>query len=352
MKTKLLTAILIACSLMLSDSSAQMLDATVSLDGSFRPVLNLHSAATFQFTEAVAGGAGFSMIIDEAYCADAGNATGSVLSGSITYNCTNTASGSVGQFGSFGFVYGMYTIRDEEVTVTTPPSPTFSIGDQITFNAGTITGTAPQSSAICTNSGPYTAFIVSDDYLRIAATQIALPVELTAFDLTANDERVAISWTTESESNNERFLLERSGDQQSWTLVKELPGAGTSTTTRIYETTDDNPIEGVAYYRLRQIDYDGTTTQSGYKTVTFQRGFSGLSLYPNPASSQVNIELAYVPEDPVKIAVYNTMGQVMTVGEMKDVNATTLDVEEYAPGLYFVELTKGHHVLTKRFYVH
>ena len=182
--------------LSISDLHSQyFLDATISFNGSDNLVITINSDASFQFNQDHSGAV--SLIIDEVYDADAGNFTSSVDGGSgISYISTIGNTGSANQIGAFGFDFGVYTIRDEELTFPNPPA-SFSSGDILTIQAGTVIsfGSFPSHPGI--NPGPYTAFIASDDYLSIAAPQVmTLPVELIRFSGTEKDNKIHLSWVT------------------------------------------------------------------------------------------------------------------------------------------------------------
>ncbi len=123
-----------------------------------------------------------------------------------------------------------------------------------------------------------------------------LPIELVSFTATAETRGIVrANWVTASEQYNERFTLERSTDLNDWTVVLELPGAGNSTATLSYEAYDRDAPCRMLYYRLRQTDFDGTSTLS--ETVAVDPGIGWLEhpvVYPNPSVGPVVVVL---PED-------------------------------------------------------
>ena len=69
----------------------------------------------------------------------------------------------------------------------------------------------------------------------------------------------------------------------------EVPGYGTSSTTQIYSANDPQPYTGTSYYRLKQTDIDGKESYSPIVSIKNMEESSGISVYPNPASNQLNI---------------------------------------------------------------
>jgi hypothetical protein len=116
-----------------------------------------------------------------------------------------------------------------------------------------------------------------------------LPIELVSF--TANSERngtVQLDWATASEWDNRYFEVERSDDLSNWSVIGRVEAVGHSNALVEYDAIDELPLRGTNYYRLRQVDLDGTSTTSHVAVVEIA-GTSGdpFSLYPNPATEGV-----------------------------------------------------------------
>jgi hypothetical protein len=116
-----------------------------------------------------------------------------------------------------------------------------------------------------------------------ANTSQPLPIELLYFTATPVNSAVRCEWATMSETNNDFFTLERSRDALNFESIGTLAGAGTTTQQNTYSFRDENPFEGLSYYRLRQTDFDGTSTTSEIQAVQFssQDLLSLSSLYFN-----------------------------------------------------------------------
>ena len=139
----------------------------------------------------------------------------------------------------------------------------------------------------------HTVSSFSELWLAGAGNVSPLPIELTAFGATCNDSKVVLVWTTASEINNERFVLERSDNLADWKTVGELPGAGNSNQPRSYQLVDERPLNGLSYYRLTQYDYDGASETFPPASVLCQSDGLGnsLSVYPNPANDRFTVSL-------------------------------------------------------------
>jgi hypothetical protein len=163
----------------------------------------------------------------------------------------------------------------------------------------------------------------------------ALPVELTDFSATAEGSVNVLRWTTQSERDNDRFLIERAAPEGDFATIGELPGAGDANAPTDYAFTDDRPL-GLAYYRLRQVDFDGTETLS--EVVTVRRpadtDVPPLEVFPNPVGGDW---LQLVSGRAGQLRIVHASGRV--VHQRKVAAGTTrLEIGELPPGTYWIDL--------------
>lgn len=125
-------------------------------------------------------------------------------------------------------------------------------------------------------------------------TAAPLPVVLTAFTGQNSAAGNVLRWATASEANSDRFEVERAADGQSFTKIGQLAAAGTTAATHSYQFADAATPAGTSYYRLRQVDLDGTSTYS--PVVTLAASLSSLSTpkpvaYPTIFTDELNVTL-------------------------------------------------------------
>ncbi len=169
-----------------------------------------------------------------------------------------------------------------------------------------------------------------------------LPVELTRFDATAKGAGVNLSWATASEKNNDRFDVQRSATGEAFETIGSLKGTGNSTMAHEYAFVDKLPVAGLAYYRLKQVDTDGTTTFSPVVTVK-GTALSGLA-FPNPSAGQITLAADL---GAVAYRVYNAIGQTVLQGQAT--GGERLNVAGLPKGPFFLELTGPAGRSTQRF---
>lgn len=138
-----------------------------------------------------------------------------------------------------------------------------------------------------------------------------LPVELASFSSVPTENGIILTWKTTTEKNNSGFEVEKSTDQSSWVLVQFVNGNGTSLEEHTYKITDSKPFNGKSYYRLRQLDFDGTATivSSIQVDMIAPNQFTLAQNYPNPFNPATTIKYSLPFDSKVRISIYNALGQ-------------------------------------------
>jgi hypothetical protein len=170
----------------------------------------------------------------------------------------------------------------------------------------------------------------------VFVTTAPLPVNLTAFTAVKQGSTSLLNWNTAMEVNNAGFDIERSADGRAFSkigIVYSKADKGTSKEKLAYDYIDASPLAGTNYYRLRQVDQDGKSEYSKIEQVTFGSA-SGVKVYPNPATSTVNVEAS----ENSKIAVYNMIGQRINISAAGSGRVKVLDVSTLAAGNYTIQV--------------
>jgi hypothetical protein len=177
-----------------------------------------------------------------------------------------------------------------------------------------------------------------------------LPIELLSFQAIPVSERVDLSWTTATETNNAFFTVERSADAVVWESVGHLPGAGSSLQPLQYRTSDEAPLPGLSYYRLRQTDLDGTTSVHPMVPVRFTTDTDILVAFPNPATDVVTLVHGELGPD-VNLLVVDASGRALEVPVVQEALRRVLDVRQLPAGQYMAVLQDGSTIRRARFVV-
>lgn len=141
--------------------------------------------------------------------------------------------------------------------------------------------------------------------------ELSLPVELVNFTAKPNEHKgVDLAWTTASESNNARFTVERSPDGKGWGAIAQVAGKGNSGVVQPYFSVDKNPLPGMNYYRLAQVDFDGKTSHSPVVSVEVS-GALPPHIFPNPNDGQFSIRLPDGWDEPLHARLLDAQGRVV-----------------------------------------
>ncbi len=212
-----------------------------------------------------------------------------------------------------------------------------------------------------------------DAYAAYLLALSMIPVELTSFSASTDQNSVILNWSTATETNNAGFSVERKIPvDERWIEIGFVPGFGTTTEKRSYSFTDNNLATGSYSYRLKQIDYNGTVEYSNevFAEVGAPEEFSLLQNYPNPFNPVTKIKFT-IPTPPsssplskgrnevgfVTLKVYDVLGnEVATlVNEYKpagtyevEFNSHSDEGQNLSSGVYYYQLKSGSFISTKK----
>ncbi|HMP92444.1 MAG TPA: T9SS type A sorting domain-containing protein, partial [Phnomibacter sp.] len=204
-----------------------------------------------------------------------------------------------------------------------PPHPGFYLG----------TGMAPQPPANLYLSGSN-----------------PLPLQWLQFTAVHQGKNVLLHWNTQAEQNTHHFAVERSANARQFATIGTVAAAGRAAINQ-YQYIDDQPLAGISWYRIRQVDKDGKFTYSPTKAVLAENKHQGAQLYPNPLRKGNPIYYNGNANQTTKVnaTVINAQGVILTTikGNTHQINADlTSFMARQVPGIYFVKLMQGNEVST------
>lgn len=163
----------------------------------------------------------------------------------------------------------------------------------------------------------------------------SLPVTLTKFSAEMLENRSCLlRWTTTTETNSSCFEIEHSTNAKHWRKLGEVTAKVESNLLANYHYTHNNPSSSRNYYRLKQIDQDGTFAYSRIVSANLDDTSKAPLLYPNPVSERLFIQDI---SNPVKVEIRNLLGQ--TVLKSSQNLAEGISLETVANGMYLVKVT-------------
>jgi hypothetical protein len=215
-----------------------------------------------------------------------------------------------------------------------------SYNPQVTFTAHT-TGGVSDSQMSGMN------FLMDGDFVDPALFQVnviedcaILPVELIDFTVQEYNGDALLNWSTASEINNDYFLLKRSADGVHWETLGTVNGNGTTVAKQNYNYRDADPLIGLSYYQLEQVDFDGTRSSS--PIVTFEKSELGaVKVFPNPTSGMINISTYLDSPMNMEVRIEDMTGRLLekhTLIGTAGVFEKEFDMQAYPSGIYSIRV--------------
>jgi len=185
---------------------------------------------------------------------------------------------------------------------------------------------------------------------------LPLPIELLSFDAKLKGTYVDLTWSTATEINNDYFVVERAGVDLFWNPILEKSGAGNSNSILSYSDKDRDPLEGVSYYRLKQVDFSGDYSYSDPVSV-FNNTITeseDIFMYPNPSAlGSVFLRLPFVTRDfQTEVRLFDMKGRQLASQRFD----TSSDIFEFyygelKPGIYLINIASNAINETKKLVV-
>jgi len=188
-----------------------------------------------------------------------------------------------------------------------------------------------------------------------AAVNLIVPVELSSFIASVNENDVTLSWQTATELNNSGFDVERIEVNEDWEKVGFVSGNGTTAEINSYTFADKDVPVGTYNYRIKQIDYDGTFEYFELEqliSISSSDKFTLLQNYPNPFNPSTTIKFVINKKSNVTLTIFNTIGEnVLTLVNEEKVAGSyevNFDAAGFTSGIYYYKLQTDDFVETKK----
>ena len=209
------------------------------------------------------------------------------------------------------------------------------------------------------SSGDVAALWVGDQSgtkkLFLDQLSAVIPVELTSFSANVIDNSVVINWSTATETNNSGFAIERSQTESEWQEVGFVPGFGTTTEPRSYSYTDAELTPGIYFYRIKQIDYNGTFKYYELGSsieIAAPEVFDLAQNYPNPFNPATRIDYSIAKVSNVELVIFNGIGEEIAalVNEVQQPGSYSVNfnASNLSSGVYFYKIIAGDFISIKK----
>ncbi len=173
----------------------------------------------------------------------------------------------------------------------------------------------------------------------VSCQPLLLPVSLLDFSCEAQNAAVELNWVTASESNNRRFVIERSTDLEQWKDILEVQGSGDSQELLRYSAKDTKPENGWNYYRLRQEDFNGESTDSELISCWFETS-SGPIVLSNPNNG--NFEIKGIEATNIyQMMLYSASGEKVETNVYAENGHLLVEVKNPKTGVYVLKISNN-----------
>lgn len=232
------------------------------------------------------------------------------------------------------------------------------------YYVGTVTAAADGSiNAVITNparsisSGDNitaTAYLAGYGTSECGTNQVSnftvLPVELTSFTATSSGPDVRLTWTTASELANDRFEVERSANGQQFALIGTVAGHGSTTQAHSYAFVDAHrPASRTSYYRLRQVDTDGSAHYSPVRAVALGTSPSAFAVYPAPVTTgTVTLDLTQLPAGEYTVRLLDLTGRLVCEQAVAGAQMPEVSLRQAPAGVYQLTVRGPGGIFTQR----
>jgi hypothetical protein len=182
--------------------------------------------------------------------------------------------------------------------------------------------------------------------VRITVNSFTLPVKFNHISAINSNHINNINWSTSIEINNSHFEIERSTDGRNFLYLDRVEGNGNSNKTNLYEYSDKNPLDGINYYRLKQVDFDGRYEYS--KIVSVNNKSKNIRSKSNAIiDSYGNVDLSdFERDEKLEISILDYSGRLLFHNSFNGGVVTNVS-ESIQPGLYLINLKNNQETLTQ-----
>ena len=174
---------------------------------------------------------------------------------------------------------------------------------------------------------------------RYEASQTIAPVTWLGASATASATGIEVAWTTGSELNNDHFVVERMHFRGTWTDIGSVKSQGDSETPQAYALWDTQPSGGVVYYRIRQVDIDGTFQHSPIVSTQVDVTQAVVRVAPNPVHETLILHIeSQEPQAHFFLNILDNMGRRVYQGSITATTPWEMSVAGWSAGLYHVQV--------------
>ena len=196
-------------------------------------------------------------------------------------------------------------------------------------------------------------FDLSQTRINLPPCNYSLPLNWLSFQtkvIDGTNKKVELVWLTASEINVKQFIVERSSDGKSFETLSEPITAFNTLKQNNYQFTDNQPLKGISYYRVKEVDFDGDNSFSWVRAINNSDSKSDFNIFPNPTNEELNIDLKSLAGKEVTITISDLVGKALQAEKIEVTTAPhVLNVSSLSNGMYLIRVqSKENELIPKK----
>jgi len=174
-----------------------------------------------------------------------------------------------------------------------------------------------------------------ENFSQFVITQgTILPVEWMSFNaILLENKQVLLDWSVATEINNEYYIVERSLDGISFEEIGRRPSLNLTNTEQRYDMIDSSPKSGLNYYRIKQVDFDGTFSYTPVRSITINSFENKINIFPNPVNEKSIVSVFTNLEEELNIELLDANGKIVL--QQSFFREGSFSTESLTKGVYF-----------------
>ncbi len=244
---------------------------------------------------------------------------------------------------AFGWNYASSTVEGLGIPISATPTDIVHIKFTIIDNTKTSGFTVYSASDIFKDdviAGPTQVLLTTSP--PCPGLDFSLPLSWLSFQAQRTTENaVQLDWVTASEVNVKNFVVQRSVDGTNFIAVSEPIAAHNLKAQNNYQSFDNQPLNGLSYYRIVETDIDGVTSYSKVVSVNLGTAANSIRLFPNPAKENVTVQISGNNNSNATLTLYDALGRIVRIQNLGFIGAlanTTFSVSDLAAGVYTAQI--------------
>ena len=194
---------------------------------------------------------------------------------------------------------------------------------------------------------------VEDYSINIVASTGSRAKQILTFSAyTVPSQAVKLEWISNGDAQANSYQIERATDNLNFYSIQNLMSEKEIAAPNFYTTADESPLKGLAYYRVKQLNEDGSFKYSNAVEIERAHGLTDFYLFPNPVKDIVQLHLKSFISKAAHIQIYNAFGQLVKESKLENIQAPTLSfsMENEQNGMYYLTIQpKGRKAIGRKF---